>query len=101
MRYFFNIRHKPGADGIAVDPDGDEIAEAGQVREHALTVARDLIARTRLESIANWFDCAFEITDEQGGAVMTVPFTDTVNSEDEEHESETGAVAVQRQRREG
>ena len=80
-RYFFNIRHKPGPDGVADDIDGDEIADIAQVREHALGVARDLIARTRLDSIANWFDCAFEITDEQGHPVMTVPFTDIVPDE--------------------
>ena len=82
-RYFFNVRHKSGPEGVADDPDGDEITDAGSVREHALTVVRDLIARTRLDGIANWFDCAFEITDERGHAVMTVPFKDTVPEEDE------------------
>lgn len=83
VRYFFNVRHKPGSDGLAIDPDGDEIAEAEHVREHALTMARDLITRTQLDSIANWFDCAFEITDGLGHAIMTVPFTETVHDEDE------------------
>ena len=81
-RYFLNVRHKPGPDGVADDVDGDEIADVGQVRAHALIVARDLIARTRLYSVANWFDCAFEITDEQGRPVMTVPFTDAVPDDD-------------------
>ena len=77
-RYFLNVRHKPRPDGVALDPDGEEIGEVGAVRERALSAARDLIARTRLDSIANWFDCSFEITDEAGRPVMLVPFTDTV-----------------------
>lgn len=80
-RYFFNVRHKPGLDGLAVDPDGDEITDVGQIREHALTMARDLIARTRLDCISNWFDCVFEVTDKQGRAVATVPFTEAVSEE--------------------
>ena len=80
-RYFLNVRHKPGPDGLALDPDGDEIADIALVREHALTTARDLIARTRLDSIPNWFDCTFEIIDEVGRLVLTVPFTETVPEE--------------------
>ena len=80
-RYFLNVRHKPGPDGLAVDPDGDEIADVALVREHALKTARDLIARTRLDSISNWFDCTFEITDEAGQFSLTVPFTDVVPDE--------------------
>ena len=80
-RYFLNVRHKPGPGGLAVDPDGDEIADIALVREHAFTTARDLITRTQLDSIPNWFDCTFEIIDEAGQLVLTVPFTDT-GSED-------------------
>ena len=85
-RYFFNVRYKPGPNGVTSDPDGDEIADVSLVREHALTVARDLIARAHLDSITNWFDCAFEITDDQGRAVMTVPFTDTVSHVDDDRD---------------
>ena len=88
-RYFFNVRHKPGPEGLADDPDGDEIAEPGMVREHARAMARDLIARTRLDSISNWFACVFEVTDEQGHAVTTVPFTDTVPDTGDEDELES------------
>ena len=51
-------------------------------REHALTVARDLIARGRNESIRDWMVCSFEITDEQGQPVIKVPFSDTVPESD-------------------
>ena len=81
-RYFFNVRHKNGPSGLAADPDGDEIADAGQVRDHALMMARDLIARTRLDSIASWLDCTFEITDQAGQLVMMVPFTEVVTDYD-------------------
>ena len=83
-RFFFNVHHRSGPDGVALDPDGDEMADVAMVREHALAVARDLIARTHLDSVSNWFDCAFEITDEHGRAVMTVPFTDIVPGDDRE-----------------
>ncbi len=73
-RYYFNVRHKPGREGLARDPDGDEIADVALVRGRAVEMASDLITRTRLDSIPNWFDCSFEIADEQGCAIMIVPF---------------------------
>jgi hypothetical protein len=33
-------------------------------------------------ALYNWFVCSFEITDEQGEHVLTVPFTDTVPEEE-------------------
>ena len=81
-RYFFNLRHRSGPAGLAEDPDGDELADVPAAREHALTVARDLIARGRNESIRDWMVCSFEITDEQGQPVLTVPFSDTVPESD-------------------
>ena len=75
-RYYLNLRY--GRNKLAEDPEGDELAEGLDVREHARHVARDLIARTRSHSVRDWFACAFEITDESGRPVMTVPFADTV-----------------------
>ncbi|WP_375410131.1 DUF6894 family protein [uncultured Methylobacterium sp.] len=77
-RYFLNLRHQPGPDGLAVDPEGDELADVIAVREHALRAARDLIARTQSYNVRDWFVCAFEITDADGRHVLTVPFSDTV-----------------------
>lgn len=81
-RFFFNLRHRAGPGGLAEDHDGDELADVTAAREHALTVARDLIARGRNESIRDWMVCSFEITDEQDQPVLTVPFSDTVPKSD-------------------
>ncbi|KMO37891.1 hypothetical protein VQ02_12445 [Methylobacterium variabile] len=83
-RYFFNLRHGPGPDGLAVDLEGDELADPEEARARALDVARDLITRTRVHSVRDWFACAFEVTDESGQLVMTVPFGDTVTEEPDE-----------------
>jgi hypothetical protein len=77
-RYFFSLRHRPGPAGLAVDEEGDELADIIAAREHALAAARDTIARTRTEIVRDWMVCSFEITDEQGNLTLTVPFTDTV-----------------------
>ena len=50
----------------------------------ALRAARDLIARTRIHSVRDWFECSFEVTDERGARVLTVPFGDTVPDEEDE-----------------
>ncbi len=77
-RYFFHLRHGPGPDGLAMDPEGDALAGPDEARAHALTVARDLIARVRLDAVRDWFACTFEVTDADGHPVMRVPFSDTV-----------------------
>lgn len=77
-RFFFNVRHRPGPDGLAVDPEGDELADVNAARERALSQARIMIARERHTFIRDWMVCAFEITDEDGQPVLTVPFSDTV-----------------------
>ena len=82
-RYFFNLRHKPGLEGLAVDPEGDEFADLGEVRDYALRSARDLIARTQSHSVRDWFMCSFNITDADGRPILTVPFSDTVPEEED------------------
>lgn len=81
-RYFFHLRHGTGPDGLAVDPEGDELAGPEEARAHALAVARDLIARGRLHAVRDWFSCTFEVADEDGHPVATVPFSETVTEED-------------------
>lgn len=81
-RYFMNLRYRPGPKGLSVDEEGDELADETMVREHVLRVARETIARDRLTLVRDWFDCSFEITDEEGRHVMTVPFSDTVPVEE-------------------
>jgi hypothetical protein len=51
-------------------------------REQALFKARAMIARERLTFIRDWMVCSFEITDEDGQPVLTVPFSDTVSESD-------------------
>jgi hypothetical protein len=76
-RYFFNLRY--GRDKLAVDPEGDALADVAEARSHALVAARDLIARTRSDMVRDWFACAFEIVDIAGDPVLTVPFAETVS----------------------
>ena len=81
-RYFFNIRYRPGSAGLAVDPEGEELANVSAARERALVQARAMIARERHTFIRDWMDCSFEITDENGQPVLTVPFSDVVTEDD-------------------
>lgn len=80
-RYFFNLRYRPGPDGLAADHEGDELADVNAAREHALAQARDMIARTRTDVVRDWMVCSFEIVDEDGHPVLTVPFSDTISEE--------------------
>ena len=81
-RYYFDLRHRPGPGGLAVDQEGDDLPDLDTARTHALWVARDTIARTRTDIVRDWFVCAFEITDGAGRHLLTVPFSDTVQDDD-------------------
>jgi len=81
-RYFFNIRHRTGPAGLAEDPEGDELADVTAAQEMALTRIRAMVAHDRLTMIRDWMVCSFEIVDEQGQPVLTVPFSDTVPEAD-------------------
>ncbi len=83
-RYFFNVRHRPGPAGLAEDHEGDELADVSAAREHALTAAQAMIARDQFATIRDWMVCSFEITDEAGQHVLTVPFSDTVPEQGED-----------------
>lgn len=76
-RYYLHLRYGRQPDKLAVDNEGDELPGLEAVRPHALAVARDL-RRTRTGIVRDWFTCSFEITDEAGRPVMTVPFEDSV-----------------------
>jgi hypothetical protein len=52
--------------------------EPEEVREHALTVAKDLIENVRSSTIRDWFECSFESTDEAGESVIVVPFSEAL-----------------------
>jgi hypothetical protein len=81
-RYYFNLRHRPGPAGLAVDLEGEEFPDLSAARERALDAARDHIARTRTDIIRDWFVCSFEIEDENAQRLLTVPFSDTVPAVD-------------------
>jgi hypothetical protein len=82
-RYFFNLRYGNRPDAVAVDQEGSDLTDAAAARAYALDAARDLIRRTRSDQVRDWFACAFEIVDEAGRPVLTVPFSDTVPDEPE------------------
>ena len=77
-RYFFNLRYGQGPDKLAVDPEGNELADDEAARLHALQEARGLIAGPRSFAVRDWFVCSFEIEDENARHVLTLPFSDTV-----------------------
>lgn len=79
-RYFFHLRYGP--DKLAQDPEGEILPDPEAARAQALAVARDLIAHTRSDSVPDWFACAFEIVDEAGEPVLTLPFGASVTGED-------------------
>jgi hypothetical protein len=69
-RYFMNVRYR---DRLFVDEEGDELASEHAVHGHALDTARDLIAHAWMDTIRNWFDCSFEVTNEAGQVVLVMP----------------------------
>ena len=74
-RYFLHLRYRDGEDGLAVDEQGDEVPEPSLLRGHVEATARDLMRIARLDAIRNWQDCTFEVTDESGQRVLTLPFS--------------------------
>jgi hypothetical protein len=80
-RYFLSLRYKDGPQGLAVDEEGDEVPDASDLREHVLDTARDLIRHTRIEGVRSWSICSFEVTDETGQLVLTVPFSETMKGD--------------------
>ena len=81
-RFFMNLRYR---DRLFRDEEGDELPSEGAVRAHARETARDLIGNGRTDAIRNWFDCTFEVTDEAGQLVLTMPFDDV-------HEGQTAGM---------
>ena len=77
-RYFFSIRHRSGPAGLVVNPEGDDLPGIIAAREHVLSHARDIIARAHTDIVRDWMACSFEITDEAGQRVLTMPFSDII-----------------------
>jgi hypothetical protein len=74
-RYFLHLRYRDGPDGLAVDEEGDEVSELSVLREHVEATARDLMRKTRLDAIRHWHGCTFEVTNEAGQHVLSLPFS--------------------------
>jgi hypothetical protein len=72
-RYYMNLRYR---DRLFRDEEGDDLPEDA-LRQHALSTARDLL-HARTEVIRSWFECSFEVTDEKGRLVLTMPFAEAV-----------------------
>ena len=83
-RFFMNLRYRTGLDGVAVDQEGDDLTDEAKLHERALQVARLMIARDQLFTPRNWLTCSFEVTDEAGQLIMTVPFSEVVSDNDGE-----------------
>ena len=71
-RYFLHLRYPHG---LAVDEEGDEVPEPSLLHAHVEATARDLMQKARLKVIRNWQKCTFEVTDESGQHVLTLPFS--------------------------
>jgi hypothetical protein len=74
-RYFLHLRYRDGPDGLAVDQEGDEVPALSLLRGFVEAAARDLMQKARLDAIRNWQDCTFEVTDDSGQLVLTLPFS--------------------------
>ena len=81
-------------DRLSVDPEGDDLASADAVQGHALETARDLITRARMDGIRNWFECAFEVTDEAGQVVLVLPFSEAVTENEAAREPGPGQGVI-------
>src|SRR4051794_41874157 len=79
-RSTMNLRYR---DRLFVDQEGDELADEYAVQGYALETGRDLITRARMDSIRNWFECSFEVTNEAGQVVLVLPFSATTNETNE------------------
>jgi hypothetical protein len=77
-RYFLHLRYPAAEDGFARDEEGDELEDASALRQHVMDTARDLMRGARLKAIPAWVQCTFEVTDETGTIVLTLPFSEAV-----------------------
>jgi hypothetical protein len=75
-RFFLHLRYRGGTDGLAVDEEGDELPDSGDLRQHVEQTARDLMRHARLAAVSDWRACTFEVTDESGSLVLTLPFAE-------------------------
>jgi hypothetical protein len=73
-RYHFHIRK---GEVLVEDPEGTEVAQAESLEDEAIEAARDLLADGDRQGLdrREW---VFEVTDESGTTVLTLPFSEAV-----------------------
>lgn len=73
-RYFFHVRK---GDVLVEDPEGTEVSETEALDEEAIESARDLLADGDLQGLdrREW---VYEVADESGTTVLTLPFSKAV-----------------------
>jgi hypothetical protein len=69
--------HQEIANGIIEDPDGTEAVDLTAARQEAILAARQLLANAILAGVAP-LGTAFQITNEDGQVLLTVPFRDAL-----------------------
>lgn len=73
-RYFF---HMHIGDGYVSDDDGIDLPDLESVRREAVAAAREMVAAAVLLGRLPLHEC-FEITDEQGNLLLSLPFSSVV-----------------------
>ncbi len=76
-RYYFHIRK---GEVLVEDPEGTEVSETEALEDEAVEAARDLLAEGDLQGLdrREW---VFEVADESGATVLTLPFSEAVESD--------------------
>ena len=77
-RYFLHVRE---AGDLVEDPDGTDFPDEAAVRKEAIEAAREIMAehiRKGLD-VSSW---SFEVVDEDGRLIMSVPFSEAVQRVD-------------------
>jgi hypothetical protein len=81
-RYYFHIRK---GDVLFEDPEGTEVSETEALEDEAIEAARDLLAEGDLQGLdrREW---VYEVADESGATVVTLPFSEAVEPDLPERE---------------
>jgi len=69
--------HQQIANGLIEDPDGTEAVDLTAAKHEAILAARQLLANAILTGVPP-LGTAFQITDEAGQMLVTVPFSDAL-----------------------
>ena len=69
--------HQQFANGLIEDPDGTEAVDLTAAKHEAILAARQLLANAILTGVLP-LGTAFQITDEAGRMLVTVPFSDAL-----------------------